>query len=111
VTAARAPIRDLDEALNRLVAEVRPRKVILFGSHASGRARPGSDLDLLVVADLDGDPDDRIRAVSRALRPRAVPLDILVYTQAEFRRFSADPDSFLRHILDTGKIVYEAPDC
>ncbi len=34
------------------VAEaVRPRRVVLFGSHATGEAGPGSDVDLLIVED------------------------------------------------------------
>ncbi|NLO74915.1 MAG: nucleotidyltransferase domain-containing protein [candidate division WS1 bacterium] len=40
----------LREALARLVELAKPEVVILFGSWAEGRARPDSDVDLVVVA-------------------------------------------------------------
>ncbi len=39
----------LDEAVRRIVEVAHPETVILFGSHAEGCAREGSDVDLLVV--------------------------------------------------------------
>lgn len=41
--------RLIAEAGRRLAEAAPDAKVILFGSHARGNARPGSDLDLLVV--------------------------------------------------------------
>ena len=35
--------------VRQIVAEAKPVKVILFGSYARGSARPGSDVDLLVI--------------------------------------------------------------
>jgi predicted nucleotidyltransferase len=40
---------DVTTAVNRIVAAVRPLKIIAFGSRARGGARADSDLDLLVV--------------------------------------------------------------
>ena len=43
---------DRDTALQRIVAALRPwapERIILFGSHARGDARPNSDLNILVV--------------------------------------------------------------
>jgi predicted nucleotidyltransferase len=81
---------DLKEALDQAVAAIveiaRPRLVILFGSWAEGKAREGSDVDLLVVAPsrdtirLGVEIDRAIRPV---LRPRA--FDLLVYTPQEWR--------------------------
>ncbi len=34
---------------DRIVQQLRPKKVVLFGSHANGTAEPESDIDLLVV--------------------------------------------------------------
>jgi predicted nucleotidyltransferase len=97
----------LDALLWALIERVRPEKVVLFGSYAAGVATPQSDVDLLVILESDLPRGRRQEAISRALRPRRVPVDILAYTPAEVQACSADPASFVRHILATGKIVYE----
>ena len=40
----------MDEIVRRIVEEIHPEKVILFGSRARREARPESDVDLLVIA-------------------------------------------------------------
>ncbi len=37
----------LDDIVQRLVAGYDPDRIILFGSHATGEGREGSDIDLL----------------------------------------------------------------
>jgi len=39
----------LPEIIRRIVAAIDPDRIILFGSHARGQARPNSDYDLLVI--------------------------------------------------------------
>lgn len=51
--AKRAP--ELDRIIGRFRQElersgVRPERILLFGSHARGKAREGSDIDLIVVS-------------------------------------------------------------
>ena len=41
----------LQETTEKIVREINPRKVALFGSHARGTARPDHDLDFLIVED------------------------------------------------------------
>ena len=43
--------------LDRVVNYFHPRRVILFGSHATGQAGPDSDFDLLVILDDDAPPE------------------------------------------------------
>lgn len=42
-----------EELINKMASivaqEVNPEAIILFGSHATGNARPDSDVDLLVI--------------------------------------------------------------
>lgn len=46
----RAPAEaDLDEIVGRIVQVADPERIIMFGSAASGRMGPKSDVDLLVV--------------------------------------------------------------
>ena len=97
----------LQALLQLLIERVHPDKVVLFGSHADDMATPTSDIDLLVIVESDLRRDQRQEAISRALRPRRVPVDILAYTPDEVRQCLASPHSFVRHILDTGKVLYD----
>jgi len=38
----------IDEIVDRIAARFSPERIILFGSHARGDAREGSDLDVMV---------------------------------------------------------------
>ena len=97
----------LDALIQTLIERIKPEKVVLFGSYAEGTATPQSDLDLLVILESDLRRDRRQEMISRALRPRRLPVDILAYTPAEVETCMANPTSFVRHILTTGRIVYE----
>ena len=50
-------------AVDALVAAAAPEKIILFGSHATGRQRSDSDVDLLVI---EREVPDRARELVRA---------------------------------------------
>jgi len=54
-----------------IVQEVEPERIILFGSHARGEARPGSDVDLLVI-EREGFGQQRSRRREAALLWRAL---------------------------------------
>ena len=87
--------------------EYAPEKIIVFGSCARGEAGDDSDLDLLVIKDSDKPEVERIREVSRLLRPRPCALDILVKTPTEIEQRLAIRDSFISEIMREGKVVYE----
>ena len=37
--------------IDKIVSEINPEKIILFGSHATGTATKNSDLDLFIIKD------------------------------------------------------------
>ena len=55
-------------------------------------------------------PVDRYLAVSRLLRPRPFPLDILVKTPEEITQALQKGDAFIREIMSQGRILYERSD-
>ena len=60
----------IDEIVNRIVRGFRPEKIILFGSHARGTAGPDSDVDLLVVMNVEGSKRQKAKEIDFAtLRP------------------------------------------
>lgn len=96
----------LPTVVDRLVAEFRPQRIIMFGSNAVGSARDDSDLDLLVVMP-DGTPfrESRI-AMRRALRDLPLAKDIFVTTPEEISRRGRIPGLVLHTALREGVEVY-----
>jgi len=99
--------KSLRPAIKRIVDELKPEKVILFGSFAYGHPNSYSDVDLLVIMDTSAPHKDRSWAVSRLLLPRPFPVDILVKTPKEVEEDMKSGDFFLREILTRGKVLYE----
>jgi predicted nucleotidyltransferase len=107
-----APVtkRALNQIVQRLVGELNPVKIILFGSYGYGAPTADSDVDLLVIMETTGRPAERYLAVSRLLRPRPFPLDILVKTPAEVAQALEKGDFFIGEIMARGQTLYERPD-
>lgn len=97
----------LQNIVQRIIAGVLPEKIILFGSYAYGKPSPDSDLDILVIMNSQERPAERVLAVSRLLRPRPFPMDILVRTPGEIAASLEQRDSFILEILNRGKVLYE----
>jgi predicted nucleotidyltransferase len=107
-----APVTEevLQAIVHRLVTGLHPCKIILFGSYVSGPPTPDSDVDLLVILDTLARPVDRYLRVSRLLRPRPFPLDLLVKTPAEIVQALDRNDAFMREIIAQGRVLYERVD-
>jgi predicted nucleotidyltransferase len=99
--------RDIKELSNQIVREFQPRKIILFGSHAYGEPAWDSDVDLLVVMPFKGRPNKQAVKI-RSRIDTAVALDLLVRTPQQISQRLAMGDTFMRDILERGKVVYEA---
>jgi uncharacterized protein len=99
----------LDDILDRLVRELKPDQVYLFGSRARGDADPDSDFDLLIVvteSSLPGYARDRLAL--RALRGIRVPVDTIVLTREEFDRKREVVSSLPATVEREGKLLYAA---
>ena len=100
----------IDGIVAKLRAEYAPLGIVLFGSRAEGKARPDSDIDLLIIMDLPAPkhPIDRIREVQLLLREarRGIPLDVIISTPQEFERRLAIGDHFYQDIVRSGVPVY-----
>ncbi|MCL2284207.1 MAG: nucleotidyltransferase domain-containing protein [Fibromonadales bacterium] len=104
----------IDEMTERL-KELKPYKVILFGSYAKGTATKDSDLDVLVILDSDEFAktfDERTKRWDMIYpvvleTNRKIALDVITYSKAEYEYLLKDRDFFVREIADTGKVLYE----
>ena len=95
------------EAVDRVVASCHPRAVVLFGSWARGDAEPGSDCDMLVVAD-DSTENCRRESVKlrRALRGISMPVDILVVRQRDLDRLKFHPGLVYAQAIREGIVAH-----
>jgi len=80
-------------------------KIIVFGSYAEGHVRSTSDLDIIAIMPSTMSGKKWMLKIYDEI-DRNVDCDILAYTQEELEKLM--PISrFVRHALDTGRIVYE----
>lgn len=101
----------LPEAVERVVEDFDPLKVILFGSLARGEAGYDSDVDLLVVFEHVEWENKRDLTVDirRAIARVPIPVDVIVTDVDEIDRRGHIVGTVLRPALREGKIVYERP--
>ena len=92
--------------VDQIVAEFAPLRVVLFGSRATGRARPDSDIDLLVVMP-DGTERRQAMAEIGARLPRpGVGIDLLVTTPSLLKRQRRNPGLLYGEALRDGQDLY-----
>jgi predicted nucleotidyltransferase len=96
----------LRRPLERLVRAFAPTQIVLFGSHAKGEAQPGSDVDLLVVADLDGDRTLHLRRARQLVAASFPPIDIVLCTPEEAGGAATAASPFLASVLESGVVLY-----
>lgn len=98
------------EAAARALLEATPRgsRVIVFGSFARGSARPGSDLDLLVI---EPKVEDRLaeifrlrKAVDAVLGDDPQPVDLVVTDDDHFERERGIPNTLAFEAATLGNL-------
>jgi len=97
---------ELERILEVLRKRVRPEKVILFGSLASGRFRPESDIDLLIVQNSKKPIFERVKRLESILE-RRYAADLIVLTPKEVQALLDSDNRYLKDIFSRGKVLYE----
>jgi predicted nucleotidyltransferase len=97
----------LREAIDRLVQQFEPERIILFGSQARGTADSRSDVDLLVVCTFEGPRRKAMVAMDRALAGLPFARDIVVVTPEEYQSWSQIPGSIVQPARREGRVVYD----
>jgi uncharacterized protein len=99
----------LERIVERIVFAIGPEAIVLFGSHAKGRARATSDIDLMVVWDTILRPAERLPLVAPLTADFARRVDVVVCTPRELVDMVARPHSFLGSALASGRVLYRRP--
>ncbi len=106
----RIPQAAIDDVARQIVEKFHPIKVILFGSYAYGIPRRESDVDLLVVMETDIREVQQEILILKNIEHR-FGLDILVKTPKTFNERIEAGDSFLKEIVQKGRVLYEQRTC
>lgn len=95
------------DMVRKTVDNFSPEKIILFGSRVWGQPHEWSDIDMLVIVK-SPEPTAQLSAkIATTVKPRLVPVDILVRTPAEIEHRITIGDHFIKKILAQGKVLYE----
>ncbi len=95
------------ELITLLRQSAQPTRIILFGSHARGDARPDSDVDLLIVERNVSDRAAEIVRLNRVLSPLRLPVDLLVVSEQTFRAWVDTPGNVYSAAQREGRVLYE----
>lgn len=98
----------LKSSLASVVSQLRDfgaLKIILFGSLAEEDVDVSSDLDLLVIMPPGKSGKEWVRLVYENVELE-IASDIIIYNQKELQE-NLPTSSFLRGVLDSGRIIYE----
>jgi predicted nucleotidyltransferase len=98
----------LAEVVARLTGRFATRRILLFGSRASGGATPDSDFDLAVIVDEAPDVYRLTGEMRGALRGLPASFDLLVREAGPWERWAAAPLTLEHHIEREGKVLYDA---
>ncbi len=101
------PNEEIMEIKDRIVSQLSPLQVYLFGSYAYGTPGPDSDYDFYIVVD-DQHTDWHAQTVKayKAIRSvRTKPVDILVGTKSNFEKRKAH-SSIEQEVAQKGVLLY-----
>jgi predicted nucleotidyltransferase len=95
-------------AVKRIARELKPEKIILFGSYAYGKPTGDSDVDLLVVMNTNERSQiKRCLPVMRAITSRDFATDVIVRTPTEIDESLSRGSSFIHDVVTRGRVLYE----
>ncbi|MDR1417945.1 MAG: nucleotidyltransferase domain-containing protein [Endomicrobium sp.] len=109
--------KKINDYLNKVVERLKaadPYKIILFGSHAKGTAKPDSDIDLMVILDNEiltrGEENSTrdckiIKLIYDIYYKKG--MDIQIYSRAEYNYLKNRDSFFIYEIEKTGETIYE----
>lgn len=97
---------NIEKYKERVVQELNPQAVILFGSFARQDINEGSDVDIIVIAGFKQPFLDRIKLLLDLNDEPKLPLEPVGYTPEEFQRMREEGNRFILEVCESGKILY-----
>lgn len=99
----------IETIVDEIRTELAPMRIILFGAYAFGRnGREGDEVELLAVIQPSRDVYARAASI-RKTHEKAVPLTLMLGTPDQISRRLVNEDPWVRKILESGEVLYDAP--
>ncbi len=99
----------LADIVRRVQSVASPRRIVLFGSAATGEMNADSDVDLLVTLETVENPRRESVKISRALRGLGRPIDIIVISDSRFEESKDVVGGIAYPANKYGRLIYEEP--
>ncbi len=98
----------IDYIVEKIVREIQPEKIILYGSYARGDFHKDSDLDLFIIKDSKMPSRTLECRIDDLLTGRLFSLDVRVRKSSEVAwNFRAKNPFYLHHIFKQGRVLYD----
>lgn len=101
----------INQIVQRIKNNLNPDKIILFGSYAYGNPRETSDIDILIVKDLNKNEIRKYRIMAKqTLRDimikNDIDIDVIIDSWERIRERIRIGDLFMKEIIEKGKVIY-----
>ena len=96
----------LNNLVRRIVEEIRPLRIILFGSVARNSMSEDSDIDLLVIVPEGTHRRYTAQLLYENIRNIEIPFDLLVVINNDLEKYKDTAGFIYQEILSEGKEVY-----
>lgn len=96
----------VDRIVRRIADSIHPDKIILFGSRASGTAKPESDVDLLIVYGGQKTKRDLKLEIHGLFEHPDFSMDLFVLSPDEIERQRHVANTLAREASEKGIVVY-----
>ena len=97
----------LDKIVKKITENTPTEKIILFGSWAKEAATDDSDLDLLVVMNVQGSKRQEAIKIDLLLEGIPLPTDVIVITPEDIKKYCNCPGTIIRQAVQEGRVLYE----
>ncbi len=98
----------LEQTVQHIVDAAQPSRVILFGSYGRDEADENSDLDLMIIQPHVENQIEQMVYLRQVLGAMGIGIDLLIYSEDEYKRRSRVPGTVHYWARREGKILYEA---
>ena len=107
ITPPKITEKMISDIVSKIVDNFDPEKVILFGSMVWGKPQEWSDIDILVIMKYRGSSPKIAAKISSLVKPKIVPMDVVVRTPNEIEKRVKLGDYFIKRILKGGRVLYD----
>ena len=96
----------VERVVRRIARSVKPERVILFGSRASGQPRQDSDIDLVVVYSGSKTKREVQVGIHKLFANPDFSMDVFVLTPEELESQRSIPNTLAREVSERGVVCY-----